>query len=278
MFEPTIRNPSAPSELATDEPATAAPGHPAFEVVPGDVAGGLIILCDHASNHIPKDYHNLGLPPAQLARHIAFDIGVREVTLRLAKALNAPAILSRFSRLLIDPNRDGGDPTLVMKIADGAIVPGNVGVGAGETDRRLEKFHVPYHQAIDQTIDQAMAQGVPPALFSVHSFTPAFKDQHRPWHATVLWDCDPRLPVPLLQALAQPGDIVVGENVPYSGKLQGDTMYRHASQRGLAHALIEIRQDLIGTAEGAAAWADRLTAILKPLKAAPDLRIIKRYI
>ncbi|MFV2091470.1 MAG: N-formylglutamate amidohydrolase [Hyphomicrobiales bacterium] len=248
-----------------------------FELVPGNSAGGLVIVCDHASNHIPEKYHNLGLPGTQLARHIAYDIGVRQVTLQLARALNAPAILSGFSRLLIDPNRAMDDPTLVMKIADGAIVPGNVAVDQAEIDARLAAFHAPYHQAIASEINKAINSGVPPAIFSVHSFTPHFKDQDRPWHATILWDCDPRLPLPLLRALEGQGDIVVGENVPYSGKLQGDTMFRHASQNGLAHALIEIRQDLIGDAATAAAWADRLARLLAPLKLLPGINTIKHY-
>lgn len=248
-----------------------------FELVPGNSAGGLVIVCDHASNHIPEKYNNLGLPGTQLARHIAYDIGVRQVTLQLARTLNAPAILSGFSRLLIDPNRAMDDPTLVMKIADGAIVPGNVAVDQAEIDARLAAFHAPYHQAIATEINKAINSGVPPAVFSVHSFTPHFKDQDRPWHATILWDCDPRLPLPLLRALEDQGDIVVGENVPYSGKLQGDTMFRHASQNGLAHALIEIRQDLIGDAAGAAAWAGRLARLLAPLKALPGMNTIKRY-
>ena len=267
------------SDPAASSPAPAtAPDQPPFEVVPGDVTGGLIILCDHASNYIPKSYQSLGLPAAELERHIAYDIGARQVTLQLARALRAPAVLSNFSRLLIDPNRDTDDPTLVMKIADGAVVPGNVGADEAEIGRRVARFHAPYHQALARIIDEAVAAGVPPALFSVHSFTPAFKDQDRPWHATILWDCDPRLPLPLLRALEAQGDIMVGENVPYSGKLPGDTMYRHASKRGLAHALIEIRQDLIGDNAGAAAWAQRLAGLLKPLKALPDLRIVKHYI
>jgi len=248
-----------------------------FELVPGNRAGGLVIVCDHASNHIPEQYGNLGLPATQLARHIAYDIGVREVTLRLARTLNAPAVLAGFSRLLIDPNRAADDPTLVMKIADGAIIPGNVAVDEAEVEARLAAFHAPYHRAVAKMINQAVEAGVPPAIFSVHSFTPRFKDQDRPWHATILWDCDPRLPLPLLRALEAQGDIVVGENVPYSGKLQGDTMFRHASQNGLAHALIEIRQDLIGDTAGAAQWADRLARLLESLQALPGMNIIKRY-
>ena len=175
--------------------------------------------------------------------------------------------MSTFSRLLIDANRGEDDPTLIMRLSDGAIVPGNAAVDAAERARRIARFHAPYHAAIDAAIDRAIAAGRPPALVSIHSFTPVWRGHARPWHAGVLWDTDPRLAVPLIEALRADPALVVGDNEPYAGALANDTMYRHATARGLAHALIEIRQDLIGDEAGAAAWAERLAPILADLNA-----------
>ena len=245
-----------------------------IECIDGDPAIGFLILCDHATTIMPAEYGDLGLPRRELERHIAYDIGARTVALELAAGLGAPAILTRFSRLLIDPNRDSDDPTLVMRIADRAVVPGNANIDATEIDARRRRFHEPYHRAIDVGIERGIAAGVPPALFSVHSFTPNFHGQARPWHATVLWDADPRLPLPLLRALDDEGDLVIGENVPYSGKLQGDTLYSHATRRGLAHALIEIRQDLIVDPEEGRKWGQRLARLLSGICGTPGLNEI----
>lgn len=257
-----------------DHPALA---HPAVAFVPGEVAGGLVILCDHASNAIPDEYERLGLPEAELQRHIAYDIGAAEVTVRLAALTGAPAVMSTFSRLVIDPNRGPDDPTLVMKLSDGAIVQGNARADDAEVERRLERFYRPYDHAVGAVIDAALARGRPPAILSIHSFTPAWKGVPRPWHVTVLWDADPRLPIPLLGALAAPGDVVVGDNEPYDGALAGDTVNRHATRRGLANALIEVRQDLIADAAGAAAWAARLATAWAAVKDDPALGRIEPH-
>jgi len=233
-----------------------------YRSVEGDASTGLLIICDHAENTIPEIYGTLGLKAQDLHRHIAYDLGAAAVAERLAEALGAPAVLSRFSRLLIDPNRGLDDPTLIMQISDGLIVPGNIGLDPEEVQARIERYYRPYHQAIERSVEAAVAFGKPPVIVSVHSFTQAWKGAPRPWGIGVLWDKDPRLALPLLEALrAMPG-IEVGDNVPYSGQLEGDTLYRHGTRRGLAHALIEIRQDLILGPEGQAEWARRLAQVL----------------
>ncbi len=249
---------------------------PPFVRMEGDPATGYLLLCDHASNHVPAGYE-LGLPASEMRRHIAYDPGAEAVTLALAGRLHAPAVLSTFSRLLIDANRGGDDPTLVMRLSDGAIVPGNARVDAEERARRIRRFHAPYHAAISAAIDEAMRAGFPPALVSIHSFTPVWRGKQRRWHAGVLWDQDPRLALPLIDGLAADGALVVGDNEPYAGALANDTMYRHATRRGLAHALIEIRQDLIADAAGAVAWAERLEAIFRTLAGIPGLHEIRHY-
>ena len=244
----------------------------AVTVVGGNAACGVVVLCDHASNALPAEYGTLGLHPAQLTRHIAYDIGAEAVTRGLAARLGAPAVLSRFSRLLIDPNRGEDDPTLVMRISDGAVVAGNRHLDATERARRLNRFYAPYHDAIASVVTCCFATGVVPIIVSLHSFTPIWKGTPRPWHAGILWDKDPRLALPLLEALAADRILIVGDNEPYSGVLKGDTLWKHATQHGLAHALIEVRQDLIATEAGQAEWSDRLAASLQGFLVDPALK------
>ncbi len=256
----------------------ASPDSAVFETRPGDFDCGLLFICDHASNAMPSDYGDLGLPASEFERHIGYDIGVRDLTLVLAERFGGPAVMTTYSRLLIDPNRGEDDPTLVMRLSDGAVVPGNADVDEAERERRLTRFHKPYHAEIDRLIDAQLATGKPPALFSIHSYTPVWRGVPRPWHAGVLWDSDPRFPVPLIAALKRDPTLVVGDNEPYDGCLKNDCMYRHGTARGLAHALLEVRQDLIATREGVIAWADRLTPVLEELMALPDMHRIEHHV
>lgn len=238
---------------------------PPFDIYNQDGDPAILLVCDHASNHTPAEYNRLGLPAREFERHIAFDIGAALITRALARRLDAPAVLAGFSRLLIDPNRGVDDPTLIMKLSDGAIIPGNRHVDQTETERRIQRFYQPYHDAIAARITAARAAGILPALLSMHSFTPVFHAHSRPWQVGILWDQDGRLALPLLEALRQDSNLCVGDNLPYSGELVGDSMYRHGTKGGLAHVLIELRQDLIATSAMAEAWAERLEAVLRPV-------------
>jgi predicted N-formylglutamate amidohydrolase len=250
---------------------------PAVETLAGDHGCGLLLLCDHAANGMPAGYGDLGLGAAELRRHIAYDIGAAAVTRGLAAALGAPAVLSRFSRLLIDLNRGEDDPTLVMRLSDGAVVPGNRGVDAAERERRVARYFRPYHAMVEAFVEKGLASGTAPAILSVHSFTPAWKGVPRPWHAGLLWDRDDRLAAPLIAALSAEPGMVVGDNEPYSGALKNDTLYRHATMRGLAHAVLEIRQDLVGDDAGVAGWVARLARIMKTINADPILHEVRHY-
>jgi len=261
----------------TDTAAEAEKAFQPFEYVHGDFASGILLLCDHASNAVPREYGDLGVPPEQFQRHIGYDIGARAVTLELARRLNAPACLSTFSRLLIDPNRGDDDPTLIMRLSDGAVVPGNATVDKAERANRIARFHKPYHDLIDRTLDAMLAGGPPPVIASIHSFTPVWRGVPRPWHATVLWDCDPRAVRPMLDGLRAQEGLIVGDNEPYDGALKNDTMYRHATRRGIAHVLLELRQDLIADETGANEWAGRLEPILRDIGRRPDCRRIQVY-
>jgi predicted N-formylglutamate amidohydrolase len=228
----------------------------AFEAIRGITGSRLLLLCDHASNALPAG--GLGLDPILLATHIAHDIGAAAVTRALAANYGAPAFLGAWSRLLIDLNRGADDPTIVMKLSDGSIIPGNARADAAEVARRIAGFHAPYHAAIAATLD---GMGPDAVVISIHSFTPAWKGRPRPWDVGVLYDRDRRLADPLMRRLSEAG-FTVGDNEPYSGALEGDTLYQHGTLRGLPHALIEIRQDLIASDQAAQAFAMRLTPIL----------------
>lgn len=245
---------------------------PSYEIIAGDTTRGLLLLADHATNIVPDTYDSLGLDPESFSRHIAYDIGVEPLTRKLAASLGVPAVMSRFSRLLIDPNRGEDDPTLIMKLSDGAIIPGNHPLSDTEREHRLQTFYRPYHNAIARTLAQvANASAVAPIVISLHSYTPVWKGVPRPWHAAVLWDNDARIAHPLIEGLSAGGDLLIGDNEPYDGALAGDTMYRHCLIAGIAHALIEVRQDLIGHEAGVDEWTGRLAPLLSAINDRADL-------
>ncbi|MPZ11017.1 MAG: N-formylglutamate amidohydrolase [Kiloniellaceae bacterium] len=258
----TLEITSAISDEAQDS-GLLAPDEPRpFDLFNGAGQAPLLLLCDHATRFIPRALKSLGLDEAALTRHIAWDIGIAEVTRQLARRLDAPALLSHFSRLVVDPNRQLDNPTLMPEISDGTVVPGNRDLDAAAREARIETFFRPYHDAIDAQLDAMQAAGRVPALVSMHSFTPIMHGLQRPWEIGILWNRDPRLPRPLMDRLRAEG-FSVGDNEPYSGADgHGYTQHTHGDSRGLANVLIEVRQDLVDTQQGAALWAERLAAAL----------------
>lgn len=235
--------------------------HPSFEIQGAGRTGRWLITCDHATNRVP-DWVNggrLGLDPADMQRHIAYDVGAAGVTRLLAEALESPAILSDFSRLVIDPNRGEDDPTLLMKLYDGTIIPANRHADEAERERRLDALHRPYHNAYADLVRRRDDV----VVCAIHSFTPRLKGRPpRPWEVGVLYAGDDRLAKPFLAACRAQG-WCVGDNEPYSGHLPGDAVDRHALQDGRPNVLIEVRNDLIADAAGQALWAANLAPILK---------------
>ncbi len=249
-----------------------------FEIIEGARDKGLVLVADHAGREIPDEYGSLGLPASEFERHIAYDIGVEAVTRKLAELTGAPAVMAHFSRLLIDPNRGEDDPTLIRQLYDGTVVPGNYPISAEERERRLDRYHRPYHDAVASVIASvAAASGRAPFVFSIHSFTPQMQGRKRPWHVGVLWDRDDRAVRPLIEMLSADPALVVGDNEPYDGALRGDTMFRHCIVNGFAHALIEIRQDLIADEAGQDAWARRLAPMLDAINARDDMHLVQRF-
>jgi predicted N-formylglutamate amidohydrolase len=235
----------------------------AYELHNENASGAVIFLCDHASNKVPDELGHLGLDASEFTAHIAYDIGAAHLTRALADRFAAPAFLARWSRLLVDLNRGADDPTVVMKLSDGRIIPGNRALDRGGIEDRIARYYAPYHDAIAQRIALARAGGIVPVLISMHSFTPVWRGKPRPWHIGVLWDKDSRLAKPLLARLQREADIVAGDNEPYTGALENDCLYRHGTMNGLPHVLVEVRQDLIADPQGVALWAARLERILR---------------
>lgn len=234
----------------------------AFRIEGEDRKGRWLVTCDHASNRVP-DWVNggdLGIPPEDMARHIAWDVGAAGVAVELGSLLDSPVILSDFSRLVIDPNRGEDDPTLVMKLYDGTIIPTNRHIGAEGVEERLDRLYRPYHAAY------ARLAALRPdrVIVAVHSFTPALRGRApRPWHVGVLYShLDERFSKPLIARLQAETDLCIGDNEPYSGHLPGDAIDRHALRLGRHNTLIEVRNDLIATPAEQAHWAGRLAVIL----------------
>ncbi|GHG10929.1 N-formylglutamate amidohydrolase [Paracoccus aerius] len=229
-----------------------------------------LITCDHATNRVPDwiGGGSLGIAPEDMARHIAYDVGAAGLASRLAALMDASAIFSDFSRLVIDPNRGEDDPTLLMRLYDGTVIPANKNADAAERQRRLERLHRPYHAALGRLADGHPAR----CICAVHSFTPQLRGRPmRPWQVGILYSWqDIRLGPPLVQACRQAGWIT-GENQPYDGHLEGDSIDRHALRQGRPNVLIEVRNDLIADQSGQAEWAARLAPVIAATLAATGL-------
>ena len=226
-------------------------------------AARVLIVCDHASPAIPKGMNQLGLADWVLERHVAFDIGAASVARALADGLDAPAVLSGYSRLIVDPNRPLDNATAFIKVSDGIAIPGNLQLSEHEKWLRIKSFFEPYHSAIEDRLDTYRSRGVTPAIIAVHSCTPVFDRIVPRWHIGVMWDKDPRIAVPLIQELNEADGVCFGENEPYSGRDPHDyTLDHHAEAAGLPYVGLEVRQDLVNTDDGARHWAGVLTRAL----------------
>jgi predicted N-formylglutamate amidohydrolase len=233
-----------------------------FRFLPG-VRRDVLVLCDHAANRVPAAYGDLGLPPADLARHIAWDPGACGVAEALAHELGCPAVLGVYSRLLVDLNRAHDDASLLLAESDDTFVPGNLRISDAERAERVARFHAPYHARIDAHLDGLAAHGVRPTLVSVHSFTPVLAGVERPWQVGVLWKLDRVAVAALIDHLGAAG-WQVGDNRPYDGRsAMGYTLARHAIERALPHVMFELRNDELGTPGLQQAWGVRLANALR---------------
>ena len=244
------------SLLAADEPAPVT-------VYDENGPSPFLLVADHAGNAMPRAVGRLGIAEAECERHIAWDIGIAGLGRLLADALDAVLIQQNYSRLVIDCNRPPGSPASIPDISELTPVPGNVALSEASKAARAREIFRPYHDRIEAELERRRQSSRPAVLIALHSFTPSFKGVARPWHAAVLYHRDPRFPRRLLALIKKEKGLIVGDNEPYSVRDETDyTIPVHGEQRGLHHALVEIRQDLIAEEKGQRAWALILARLL----------------
>jgi predicted N-formylglutamate amidohydrolase len=237
---------------------------PPFRVLRPDGVSQFLLTADHAGRVLPRALGSLGLPESELARHIGWDIGIAEVARLLSEQIDAVAVTQTYSRLVIDANRPPGTPQSIVTLSEATQIPGNLSITAEQASQRASEIFRPYHDRIVQELDQRKQSGRTTILVSLHSFTPVFHGQTRPWHVGVLYNRDARLARVLLQLLRQEPGLVVGDNEPYAVHDDTDyTIVTHGERRAIAHVEIEIRQDLISEAAGQSEWAARFGRLLQ---------------
>jgi predicted N-formylglutamate amidohydrolase len=246
--------------LEPDEPA-------AVELLRADGESVFILTADHAGRAIPRRLHNLGLSPAELETHIAWDIGIAGVARNLSETLDAPLVLQRYSRLVIDCNRDPAVESSIAKLSEHTRIPGNESVSAGEALLRRRRIFDPYHSAIAQHLERRAASGRPAIVVALHSMTPVFKGQSRPMQTAVLYDRDSRFAHHVLETLRQEQALAVAENEPYFVSPATDYTIPHHAEGRFPYAEIEIRQDLISAESGQLQWSERLARVLRAAQA-----------
>lgn len=242
---------------------TAAPNQPEWpepvEILNPGGASDVVLICEHASNYMPPSYAGLGLPDAELQRHIAWDIGAEAVSRHLSRLLDAPCFIGTYSRLLIDLNRPLDSPTSIPVRSEATDIPGNADLADDERRRRIDRMFAPFHAAVASHLDSRQKQGKATRIVAIHSFTPVFLGQHRPWHAGILFDHSAAFASETIARLTRTTGLMIGANVPYVIERASDyAIPIHGEDRDLPAILVEIRHDLIGTPEGQADWAGYL--------------------
>jgi predicted N-formylglutamate amidohydrolase len=251
----------AKGESAKLSKGLLAAGDPFPAVVDNSGAHAPVLLvCDHAGRAVPQRLGDLGLPPAEFERHIAWDIGAGALSRRLGAMLGAPVVAQAYSRLVIDCNRGPARADSIVEVSDGTTVPANVGLSAEAREARIAEVHAPYHARIAAELDRPWAR--PPAVVLIHSFTPVMNAFKRPWQMGVLHLHNSPLSVAMLRLLQGEDGLVVGDNEPYAMDGVDYTAPTHAMGRGLDYLELEIRQDLIADAEGQERFAALIARLL----------------
>ena len=233
----------------------------------GDVAQNpVFFFCDHVVNAVPEGFDALGLNPALLAGHIAFDPGAAALSEALATKLKARALFCGFSRLLIDPNRGIDRDDLIVATSDTITIPGNQNLSQSDIEHRLNNYFHPYHQALSDELDALTVRHKDPFVISIHTFSKTLRTPHppRPWEVGLLWSDDQKSAAIMMQSLSEAG-IIVGDNQPYSAKIYNYSVNRHVGSRGLRHITLEVRQDLLQSPEAINKWRDLLFEPLQGL-------------
>lgn len=263
MFDiPTIQDsdPATPSSLTPAAWAAAT-----VELIKGSPNGRLIILCDHAGAEVPGGWASLGVDEGERRRHIALDIGAATVTRRMAQLLDATAVLNHSSRLYVDANRRPLSVSSIPEVSDGTLVPANHGLSSRARARRHRLSFWPYHRQVARLLGGVLAKGAVPIILSVHSFTPNLAGLSRPWDIGILHDRDRRLSDPIIETLKRPGDLLIGDNEPYSGlDAFGYTIGFHAQRTGFPHLMFELRQDRVACDASAKRHGDLMACAVAP--------------
>jgi predicted N-formylglutamate amidohydrolase len=243
--------------LAADEP-------PAVVESGRQGQSNFVIVVDHASRRIPARLGDLGLPAAELQRHIAWDIGALAVARRVAAELDAALVAQNYSRLVIDCNRDPGVASSIPTVGESIAIPGNVDLGEQQIGARRREIFDPYHAHIGALLDQRLAANRRTILVSQHSMTNIFRGVRRDMHAAILYNRDRRFAGLVLDMLRRETALHIADNEPYFVSDETDyTIPRHGEARGLPHVEIEIRQDLLFDDAGQAEWAARIASALR---------------
>lgn len=269
-----------PNIAANDDPPAPllGPGDPPpFDMINEGGTSPVVLICDHAGLSVPHALGNLGLPDTAWQRHISHDIGARAITKMLSADFDAVAIMHNYSRLVIDCNRPLGHPESIIHVSDDQPVPANQTCSPAEATLRENALFWPYHQTISSVIgNRWRSSGRPPILFSVHSFTPRYGREIRPWDAGVLYNRDPRLAKPMMESLRAEG-LNVGDNQPYSGLEAAYSIDVHGGAPGIAHCVIEVNQDQAGDEAGQRRWADLLGKALRSILEREEVHRVQRF-
>lgn len=252
------------SRIEADQDAALKAADPVALVENPQGLSPILLICEHASNHLPQRYGTLGLTPEQIESHIAWDPGALGVAKDLSRLLDAPLIHATISRLVLDLNRDPSAPDSIWTVSERTAIPGNENLDPDERARRVSEVYDMFHEAVDGLVEQRLRSGQTRAVVSIHSFTPVYRDVPRPWHVGLIHDRDERFARHVEAGLRSDPALIVGINEPYSpADRVFHTLERHAERRGLAPLMIEIRNDLIRTEDGQALWAKRLAPLLR---------------
>lgn len=258
-FKNTDRQRHDPSKplLAIDEP-------PPYAVFNPDGAAPILLLCEHASNRIPRALGDMGLPDYERRRHIAWDIGALALARHLSLSLDAPLFFTNYSRLVIDCNRPLSAPSFIPEISETTEIPANRALSAAERTQRIDTLFRPFAEAVARRLNLLEAKGERPVVVGVHSFTPVYFGRQRPWHAGILYGNAVEFAHSLIRGLSDERELTIGDNEPYRIHPEEDyTVPMHADARKLPGVLLEVRHDLIDTDAGVTAWGERLTRHLK---------------
>lgn len=235
---------------------------PPFEIVNPGGKSPVLLVCEHASRYIPEELAQLGLDDAAAAEHIAWDIGALELARALSVRLDATLLVANYSRLLIDLNRPLSAPDAIPEHSEIYPIPGNRNLSAAARQERVASLFEPFHQQLTALLDERLAAARPTRLVGVHSFTPSYRGEPRPWVAGVLYAKAEAYAQRMVAGLRQGGE-EIGANQPYViDPLEDMTVPVHGDERGVDAVLIEIRNDGLRTPQGVEAWAVRLAPCL----------------